>query len=116
MAGDPKGSATNREGVTPTVGEILVRAVLERRPVRFDYHGLRRTVEPHLVGIHEAGEAMLVGYQTAGASQSGEVPGWRTFILAEIGDPALEEGRFAGPRPDFNPAAERMTEIFARAS
>lgn len=97
------------------VGEALVRATREHRTVRFDYDGLARTVEPHLVGIHEAGEALLLGYQTAGTSRSGEVPGWRTFVVAEIGDVELEDRRFPGPRPDFNPAGNHMTEIFARA-
>jgi len=58
-----------------TIGEILVQAILNHRVVDLVYHGLRRSVEPYLVGIHQAGEAILLGYQTAGFSRSGDLPG-----------------------------------------
>ena len=41
-------------------GERLVRAILDRRVVRLIYQGLPREIEPHMVGIHEAGEPILV--------------------------------------------------------
>lgn len=95
--------------------ERLVRATLEHRVASFVYRGLRRTVEPHMIGIHEAGEPLLVAYQTGGLSGSGEVPGWRTFVTTEIESVDAEGGTFPGPRPDFAPEAHAMTEIFARA-
>jgi hypothetical protein len=95
--------------------ELLVRATLERRIVRFRYRGMSRTVEPHLVGHHEAGETLLVGYQTAGESGTGELPGWRTFVTAEVESAELEGNTFEAPRGDFAPQAHRMVEIFARA-
>lgn len=97
-----------------TATERLVRAVLEHRTARFTYHGLLRVVEPHLIGIHEAGEPLLVAYQTEGESASGELPGWRTFVTTQI--EAVETGAgFPGPRPGFTPEARGMREIFARA-
>jgi hypothetical protein len=98
-----------------TTGERLVRAILDHRVIEFAYQGYRRTVEPYLLGIHEAGEPILLGYQTAGASQSGEIPGWRTFITTAIGDVEVTGTSFAGPRSDFNPFGHSMLEIFARA-
>jgi hypothetical protein len=95
--------------------ERLVRAVLEHRMVSFTYHGLPRVVEPHLIGIHEAGEPLLVGYQIAGSSASGEVPGWRTFVTTQIEAVETGESTFPGPRPDFAAEAHAMLEIFARA-
>lgn len=97
----------------PAIGELAVRAIQEHRVVRFTYQTLEREVEPHLVGIHEAGEAMLLGYQTGGRSRSGELPGWRTFVLSEIADLELLDRRFSGSRADFDPG-ERFVEIFAR--
>ena len=64
--------------------ERLVRVTLEHRVVTLVYQGLRRTVEPHLIGMHEAGEPLLVGYQTGGFSGSGEVPGWRTRLAWRV--------------------------------
>ena len=98
---------------TETGTERLVRATLEHRVASFIYKGLRRTVEPHLIGLHEAGEPMLVAYQTGGQSGSGELPGWRTFVLTEI-DAVDAEGQIFNPQPGFNPESHRMVEIFAR--
>ena len=98
-----------------TIGEMLVYATLNHRVVDLVYHGFRRSVEPYMVGIHQAGEAILLAYQTAGFSHSGDVPGWRTFILAEIGEVVVTGRTFAAPRRDFNRNDPRMTEIFARA-
>lgn len=97
-----------------TTGELLVRGVLEHRVTSLVYHGLRRTVEAHLVGIHEAGEAVLVGYQTGGESHSGDLPGWRTFIMAEVQSVELQDQHFS-PQPGFDPTAHGLMELFARA-
>jgi hypothetical protein len=107
------------EGAVPTqdvttVGERLVRGVLDHRVLSLIYHGERRIVEPYLVGIHEAGEPVLVGYQTGGGSRSGELPGWRTFIITEVQGAELLEEEFT-PMPGFNPGAYPMLELFARA-
>jgi len=98
-----------------TVGEILVHAVQNHRVVDLVYHGFRRSVEPYMVGIHQAGEAILLGYQIAGFSQRGDVPGWRTFILSEITEVIATDRVFTSGRGDFNRNDSRMTEIFARA-
>jgi WYL domain len=98
-----------------TSGERLIRAILDHRVVEFAYEGYRRTVEPYLLGIHEAGEPLLLGYQVAGGSQSGEIPGWRTFVTTAIGNVDVLDRSFAGPRADWNPFGHAMLEIFARA-
>ncbi len=98
-----------------TTGERLVRAILEHRPVNFAYHGLQRTVEPYMLGIHEAGEPLLLGYQTGGFSHGGELPGWRTFITTEIHHLEMCSSRFQSRTVDYDAAAEPMLEIFARA-
>ena len=95
--------------------ERVVRATLEHRVLTFAYRGLVRTVEPHLVGIHEAGEPLLIAYQTGGGSRSGDVPGWRTFLTTAMESVQISEQVFPGPRPGFDPAGHAMVEIFARA-
>lgn len=80
------------------------RAILDHRVVEFVYHGYRRTVEPYLLGLHEAGEPLLLGYQIAGPSHSGEIPGWRTFVTTGIG---------GSIPPTFH--AEYLRESVARA-
>lgn len=98
-----------------TNGERLVRAILDHRVVEFGYQGYRRTVEPYLLGLHEAGEPLLLGRQTAGASQSREIPGWRTFVTTGIDEVQLTDRSFTGPPSGFNPDGHSMLEIFARA-
>jgi len=98
-----------------TFGERLVLAVLEHRVTRIRYQGRDRVIEPQLIGIHEAGEPMLVAYQTGGGSQSGDLPGWRTFITTSVEDVEVTEQRFSGPRGDLDITAHHMIEIFARA-
>jgi hypothetical protein len=98
-----------------SAGERLVLAILDHRLVRIRYQGRDRLIEPHLIGIHEAGEPLLVAYQTGGTSQSGGVPGWRTFITTSIDTVEIADETFAGPRSDLNVAAHSMLEIFARA-
>jgi hypothetical protein len=98
-----------------TFGERLVLAVLEHRVTRIRYQGRERVIEPQLIGIHEAGEPMLVAYQTGGESRSGDVPGWRTFITTSVEDVEVTDQRFSGPRGDLDITVHRMIEIFARA-
>jgi hypothetical protein len=115
MAEHREGRALVGAAADLTGTERVVRATLEHRVVHFTYGGHRRTVEPHLVGIHEAGEALVVAYQTGGSSRAGDVPGWRTFTTAEMEAVEIGEKVFPGPRPDFDLAAHAMVEIFARA-
>jgi hypothetical protein len=98
-----------------TNGERLIRAILDHRVVEFAYQGYRRTVEPYLLGLHEAGEPLLLGYQIGGFSQSGEIPGWRTFVTTAVDGVEVTDRSFAGPPSDFNPYGHSMLEIFARA-
>ena len=95
--------------------ERLVLAILDHRVVRLRYQSRERTLEPHLLGIHEAGEPLLVAYQTGGASHSGDLPGWRTFVTTSIEDVEITNETFPGPRGDLTVSAQRMIEVFARA-
>ena len=71
-----------------STGERLVLAILDHQVVRIRYQGRDRTVEPHLLGIHEAGEPILVAYQTGGTSERGDVPGLMNRISHLVAEPA----------------------------
>ncbi len=109
-----RGSWTAHAVEELTGTERLVLATLDHRVVHFQYQGRDRVVEPHLLGLHEAGEPMLVAYQTGGTSQTGELPGWRTFITASIEDVEIADEAFQS-RGELNVLAHPMLEIFARA-
>jgi len=99
-----------------TGAERLVLAILDHRIVHFRYHGHDRTVQPHLLGLHDAGESLLVAYQTGGGSQNGgQIPGWRAFITTSVEDVVIDDRHFPGPRGDLDVGKHRMLEVFARA-
>jgi hypothetical protein len=63
--------------------ELVRRAVLERRLVEFNLHGLQRVAEPHLYGICKGVEQILV-FQVGGQSRSGGLPNWRRVDVVEM--------------------------------
>jgi hypothetical protein len=113
MSEQPNPQPAARGTAVLTPAEHLVRAVLDHRTVNLVYEGLRRIVEPHLIGIHEAGEPMVAAFQTGGFSHSGDLPGWRTFITTKVESVDLREETFT-PRSDAGRMAEGMAEVFAR--
>jgi hypothetical protein len=113
MSEQPNARPAVRGTADLTPAEQLVRATLDHRTVNMVYEGLRRVVEPHLVGIHEAGEPMVAAFQTGGFSHSGDLPGWRTFITAKVESVDPREETFT-PRSDGERMAEGMVEVFAR--
>ncbi len=76
----------------------IQRAIAEINLVEFSYHGFRRLVEPHILGIH-GGVKQLLGYQVGGQSSSGGLPQWRRFDLHEMSGFSVLNEKFAGSRP-----------------
>ena len=97
-----------------SVFEELSFAITNRRVVSFNYDGLRREVEPFLLGETTAGNLALRGYQTGGSSRSGRVPGWHLFSLSKIDSITVEQFEFEGARPFYNPSDTAMRRIYAR--
>ena len=84
---------------------LICAAIVEKRLIEFELHGLHRIAEPHLFGRHH-GVLQLLVYQVGGASQSGGLPYWRRIDLAEISELRMLEGRFQASRlPGGNPPA-----------
>lgn len=95
----------------------LAAAVRERRVITFWYNGLSRTAEPHTYGLHKStGHEVLSCFQTAGFSNSGELPGWRLYLLSEIQSLSITSSIYSRARPGYNPNDSRMQIIFARAA
>ena len=115
MSEQPNATSAARGTAELTPAELLVRAVLDHRTVTLVYEGLRRVVEPHLIGIHEAGEPIVAAFEVGGFSHSGDLPGWRTFITTKVESVDLREETFT-PRGDCDRMAEGMVEVFARTS
>jgi hypothetical protein len=95
----------------------LVRdAIAQRRPLFLAYRGgPTRVVHPHVLYRSAAGTICLDAYQVAGASSSGDLPGWREFELEYATDVEPIGDRFE-LAPGFDPAAPKYRHgVLARA-
>jgi len=86
------------------VFDLLVRAVEERRAVRFTYAGdpagATRLVHPHVLFQSPSGRHCIDAVQVAGhRGRLMPLPAWRVFALDRIDELHLLEERFA-PHPD----------------
>lgn len=81
------------------VQDLLLSAIVSRHIVEFEYHGHKRTVEPHILGVQNQ-RAGCLGYQIGGTSSSGGIPQWRRFFLDEILNLTITERTFPGARPN----------------
>lgn len=62
---------------------MVRQAIGMRLVLTFDYDGFERVVEPHVLGLR-GGRLQVEGYQVAGGTRSGRLPGWRRFEAARM--------------------------------
>jgi hypothetical protein len=88
--------------------EETVRAAIEGRRALFLVYrgGGTRVVHPHALYRARGGRVFLDGYQVAGESASGMLPGWREFDLAQTSDVEPLADRF-DIAPGFDAGAEK---------
>jgi hypothetical protein len=90
----------------------LIAAVRAKRAVSFVYRGVRRTVEPHAIGIGHDGGTWLSGYQTAG----GDLPHGHDWLYCQLDAvEALEmvSIRFLRTRPGYSREDSRFQRFYA---
>ena len=95
---------------------LICEAIRGRTLMMYEYGGLIRVVEPHLLGETAAGSRLLSGWLRPGYSRSDPNGGWRTWRVDRIGSEQLLDARFDGPRPGYNPADPRMTRVLCALS
>jgi hypothetical protein len=67
--------------------DVVGEAIAARHTLFLVYRGgATRVVQPHALYRATGGRVFLDGYQVAGESSSGELPGWREFDLAQTSD------------------------------
>jgi hypothetical protein len=94
---------------------MIRRAIVERRLVRFSYHGCVRVAEPHDYGLRRGAEQLLV-YQVAGESRSGKLPSWRRVAIAEMSGFELLDRTFAGGREVPSGVHSQWDELYLRVA
>lgn len=78
--------------------QAMIAAIEGRRVVRFLYttSGMPgvRVCRPHVLYVSGTGRLSLDAIQVAGATTSGDLPGWRLFDAASIGPVQVLDERF----------------------
>jgi hypothetical protein len=95
---------------------VLRGALATRSVVTFNYKGQVRTVEPHALGKANDDRSALLGWQTAGGSNTEPPPGWRVFIVAEIEGLAVTAETFAKPRDDYGAKGRGLKSVEAEVA
>lgn len=81
-------------------GDICT-AILGHRLLELDYNERRRVIEPYLHGMSGDGREMLVGFQRAGGSESGQVEGWKAMAVDHIERLVVLDVTFIPSRADY---------------
>jgi len=88
-------------------------AIKEMKVIKFDYEGYQRIVQPHTYGVHkDTGNEVLRAYQIGGYSTSGQIPGWRLFVVDKISNVIITEERFENPAPGYKENDSAMSIIY----
>jgi predicted DNA-binding transcriptional regulator YafY len=99
--------------VDPSIHQLILTAIHERRLLRFIYHSKERIVEPQDYGIQK-GIAYLFTFQTAGESSSSRLPDWRKFAVLSMSSLKLLDETFAGSRLVPAQKHQEWDVLFAR--
>lgn len=90
----------------------ICEAIENMNLLSFTYDGQPRTVEPHAHGVTTAGNECLRCYQTAGGSNSGQMPAWKMMTTKNIIGLTVSVDQFSTPRPRYKKGDRGMSTIF----
>lgn len=80
------------------MNSIIKIAISEKKIIKFTYNNFYRIAEPHVYGIRDNKECLLV-YQIGGNSKSGKPIGWRTVFVDKMRNIEITKDIFPGLRP-----------------
>jgi hypothetical protein len=95
-----------RRGDDVITSEIC-SAIARRRLVELVYNGQQRLIEPYSHGFSSDGREMLVGFQRAGGSDSGQTEGWKALAVERIERLALVDVSFIPSRDDYRAGSSK---------
>jgi hypothetical protein len=94
----------------------ICSAIELNKVIKFYYNGGIRLVEPFCCGIHKTtGSKVLRGYQIGGYSESGEIEGWKLFLIDDMSALIITDNIFNISRPNYNPIDKAMSTIYSSA-
>jgi len=96
-----------RSSHSQTPDPLLVRAIDERRRLRFRYHGITRMAEPQCYGRGTRGTELLRVHQLTGGTQPEPL-----FDVAQMSELELLDEVFEQPGPNYRKNDSAMVEIY----
>ena len=97
------------------MNQKICKSIMEKRLIRFNYEGKIRIVQPHAYGIHkETNNEVLRAYQVGGYSTSGNIPGWRLYVVSKISNIEITDVIFENPAPKYRKNDSEMSRIFCQ--
>jgi hypothetical protein len=94
------------------IHELLLKAISEKKLVKFSFRSKIRIAEPHDYGVQK-GKIRLFCYQIRGQS-SEPLPGWRWIEVPELSDLEILSETFAGSRSEESSRHHTWEKVFAR--
>lgn len=91
------------------MNELLVKAIQERRRLRFSYAGKTRLVEPQCYGVGHKGTELLRVHQIGTGSEREPL-----FNVAKMRDVVLLDEVFSRPGPNYKRNDSAMETIFSQ--
>jgi hypothetical protein len=88
---------------------VIARSILEKRRLRFSYHGRTRLVEPQCYGIGAKGTELLRAHQIDGGAQREPL-----FDVAKMQDLVLLDEVFTRAGPNYTRNDSAMKLIFCQ--
>jgi predicted DNA-binding transcriptional regulator YafY len=88
---------------------VIARSIMEKRRLRFSYHGRTRLVEPQCYGIGAKGTELLRAHQIEGGAQREPL-----FDVAKMQDLVLLDETFTRAGPNYTRNDSAMKLIFCQ--
>jgi hypothetical protein len=88
---------------------VIARSIVEKRRLRFSYHGRPRVVEPQCYGVGHRGTELLRVHQIQGGTQREPL-----FDVSKIEDLVLLDQVFTRPGPNYKRDDSAMKTIYCQ--
>jgi len=88
---------------------VIARSIVEKRRLRFSYHGRPRVVEPQCYGMGHRGIELLRVHQIQGGTEREPL-----FDVSQIEDLVLLDQVFSRPGPNYKRDDSAMKTIYCQ--
>lgn len=95
---------------------VALKSIEDGKCIDLMYHGERRLVEVHAIGLSHKGKPCVRVYQVVGGSVFSDKTGWKMLSLEDIEEFAEGDEKSQAPRPGYMPNDKGMLDILTQVS